>query len=74
MGHTETAESIDVSFRMWTHRGPEKHELGGGPGPPGDVALLSVILIIYRIIFRQYRLDDITASLFDVAEDSDKYV
>jgi len=59
---------------MWTHRGPEKHELGGGPDPPGDVALLSVILIIYRIIFRQYRLDDITASLFDVAEDSDKYV
>ena len=74
MGHTKTAESIDVSFRMWTHRGPEKHELGGGPDPPGDVALLSVILIIYRIIFRQYRLDDITASLFDVAEDSDKYV
>jgi len=74
VGHTKTAESIDVSFRMWTHRGPEKHELGGGPDPPGDVALLSVILIIYRIIFRQYRLDDITASLFDVAEDSDKYV
>ena len=38
--------------------------------------IILIILIIYRIIFRQYRLDDrpITASLFDVAEYSDKYV
>ena len=41
--------------------------IGWGPDPPGDVALLRVILVIYRIIFRQYRLGDIIASLFDVA-------
>jgi len=71
VGHTKTAESIDVSFRMWTHWGPRKQELGGGRIPQGMWHFWGSYLS-YTELFSDNRLGDIIASLFDIAEDSDK--